>query len=116
VPHAERSERNGYKRQWWKTPRGREVQRVCRLNGRAQLRAFYESLKAGKPCADCGGVFDPECMDWDHVRGVKRFNVKQAVASRLGRATLLREVDKCELVCANCHRLRTKQRRAQEAA
>jgi hypothetical protein len=49
-------------------------------------------------------------MDFDHVRGEKKFNIKQAAQRRLGTRALLEEIAKCELVCANCHRLRTLRR------
>ena len=58
------------------------------------------------PCADCGGTFDPVCMDFDHRPGVtKRFNV--STIGRHSRSTLLAEIAKCDVVCSNCHRLRT---------
>ncbi len=50
-------------------------------------------------------------MDFDHRDpGTKR----QAVTRMIGRAgtdAILKEVDKCDIVCANCHRDRTKRRR-----
>jgi hypothetical protein len=72
---------------------------------------FVNAIKA-QPCADCGNRFPPVAMDFDHVRGVKRGNVSQMIARN--RATLdgiRAEVEKCEVVCANCHRLRTHARR-----
>lgn len=60
-------------------------------------------------CKDCGGSFDSECMDFDHVRGRKLFNIG---ANRPhARSRVLIEIAKCDLVCSNCHRLRTKRRR-----
>ena len=68
------------------------------------------------PCMDCGGTFPPECMDFDHVRGTKSFNVGENFY--ISEEKLLAEVAKCDLVCANCHRIRTvktKRLQAQEA-
>lgn len=62
-----------------------------------------------RPCADCGGRFPWYCMDFDHVRGVKNGNVSR-LAGGIGRAVLLAEMLKCEVVCANCHRKRTFER------
>jgi|SRR5882757_2702477 len=61
------------------------------------------------PCADCGGRFHPACMDFDHLPG----HQKVASVSRLWntKKKLLEEIQKCEVVCANCHRLRTWRRR-----
>lgn len=60
-------------------------------------------------CAACGGVFAPEAMDFDHVRGEKYSNAWQMLTT--SKRTLLAEIEKCELVCANCHRKRTQRRR-----
>lgn len=72
---------------------------------RASQRSVIEAAKA-KPCADCGGTFPSVVMDFDHVRGDKLFNIGSAGAHH-GRQALLDEIAKCEVVCANCHRLRT---------
>lgn len=64
------------------------------------MRSFKEA-----PCTDCGGIFPPPAMEWDHVRGIKY----KAVAAMLlhSKDKILAEIAKCDLVCANCHRMRT---------
>jgi hypothetical protein len=75
----------------------------------ARYRRRLDELKS-LPCADCGGNFPPYVMDFDHLDAtIKKFNV--GVNKRYGWEVMLREVAKCELVCANCHRIRTHQRR-----
>ena len=65
------------------------------------LRAIWKNV----PCADCGGWFPPECMDFDHRDpSTKRCAVSQAKSER----ALMHEMAKCEVVCANCHRIRSK--------
>jgi hypothetical protein len=51
-------------------------------------------------------------MDFDHVRGEKKFKVAEAVqfAYGLNFDQLRAEIAKCEVVCANCHRIRTASR------
>lgn len=67
-------------------------------------------LKAA-PCVDCGGTFPPECMDFDHLSGTSKvMDVSTMAKQGLARQRILDEIAKCELVCANCHRIRTKQR------
>lgn len=58
------------------------------------------------PCSDCRARYPSWVMEFDHVRGNKLFNVSTNLRSR-GRAQLLAEISKCEVVCANCHRDRT---------
>ena len=66
-------------------------------------------FKAGKPCHDCGETYHQEVMEFDHVRGEKRWDVSQNMWRSLEEVEA--EIAKCELVCANCHRLRTVARR-----
>lgn len=61
------------------------------------------------PCMDCGLRFPPECMDFDHVRGEKKFNVSQMARLNSEERTS-KEIEKCDIVCANCHRIRTTKR------
>lgn len=62
-------------------------------------------LKQG-PCTDCAGRFHPVAMDFDHTGSDKTAGVAHLVG--LGSwSAIEREIKKCELVCANCHRVRT---------
>lgn len=73
-------------------------------------RWFNTEVKVG-PCTDCKGVFPPCCMDYDHRDGsVKHKNVATLVGEGYSRKSILEEVAKCDLVCANCHRIRTQSR------
>lgn len=76
---------------------------VARNRQKTQRMLDYLNELKDKPCADCGEWYPPMCMDFDHVYGDK----KLAIASAKSWATLLPELEKCEVVCANCHRLRT---------
>lgn len=62
------------------------------------------------PCADCGVRYPPYVMDFDHVRGDKVDLVPRMAVRPVSLLHLLREIAKCEVVCANCHRLRTSRR------
>ena len=64
-------------------------------------------LMKGKPCADCNESYPPWLMDFDHCKGKKFLNVGDLVGDGYSVSTLLREMEKCVVVCANCHRKRT---------
>lgn len=67
--------------------------------------AVLRSLKDG-PCVDCGIRYPYYVMQFDHVKGVKKFDIgRGGVNRRL--EVLMEEIAKCELVCANCHAVRT---------
>lgn len=70
-----------------------------------EIKQVIEQLKS-EPCTDCGNRFPYYVMDFDHIDGTtKTFNVSEMRAYSLD--NILKEVSKCELVCANCHRIRT---------
>lgn len=77
---------------------------------RGVSRRFLDGMKTMIPCTDCGINYPPMSMDWDHLEAEqKKVNVSQGL--HLGFLGILEEIDKCELVCTNCHRIRTAQRR-----
>lgn len=66
--------------------------------------------KKQNPCTDCGECFPSICMDFDHTRGKKSFEISKAYRLANTPNRLLEEIQKCDLVCANCHRDRTQSR------
>ena len=95
-----------YNRRWYAEHRDQEQARSRRRQ--RQIRARIAAIK-GAPCADCGARFPAEAMDFDHVRGVKKFKVSH-ICNRSW-SSIAAEIANCDLVCANCHRIRTSERR-----
>ena len=58
-----------------------------------------------QPCTDCGQEYPYYVMDLDHVRGEKAFNLSNFQGRSFKQ--IVEELDKCDPVCANCHRIRT---------
>ena len=86
--------------------RKREYMRAYEKRRRVQRRAWLEKQKA-VPCLDCGGIFPTYCMDFDHRDfGEKRFSIGERYAN-VSMSDLVAEIAKCDLVCSNCHRIRT---------
>ncbi|MEA1902174.1 MAG: hypothetical protein U9N56_01470 [Actinomycetota bacterium] len=81
-----------------------EVMRKRRKRRRERNRAIVRELKS-VPCADCGGVFPFEAMDFDHLED--KVGLISKLVFSVGEERLRAEIAKCEVVCANCHRIRT---------
>lgn len=77
---------------------------------RGETKVWYNSLKSG-PCADCGGRFHAEAMHWDHLPEFKKNNCLSILLRKHNKSGIVEEIKKCELVCANCHAVRTFNRR-----
>lgn len=57
-------------------------------------------------CVDCGET-DPLVLEFDHVRGQKKFAIQDMVNRGYRWDTIMQEISKCEVRCANCHRRKT---------
>jgi ABC-type Zn2+ transport system substrate-binding protein/surface adhesin len=73
-----------------------------------EIQVFIRDQK-NKPCYDCKKNYPYYVMDFDH-RENKEFNLNGAW-KRYSIDKIKQEISKCDLVCANCHRERTWQRR-----
>lgn len=89
--------------------RTRERRRQQGLDRYRRIMIMIEGLK-DVPCKDCGGRFPPECMDFDHVSGEKAGDIAKIMFRR--KEALLEELAKTEVVCACCHRIRTRARKS----
>jgi hypothetical protein len=91
---------------------------------RTPIKKFLLELKISRGgCSRCPSIpnefWDWEAFEWDHVRGIKEFNVSEAVnfpAKKFPSFDALKikvmdEVAKCDLLCANCHRTVTCRRK-----
>ena len=76
-------------------------------NTHVRRRAKINEIKANTPCVDCGGSFSAVAMDFDHVRGTKKYGISEMAGNRMPWDKIQKEIDKCELRCANCHRIKT---------
>lgn len=75
------------------------------------MKQWMLKLKS-QPCSDCNKSFDTCCMDFDHRDATeKKYNVASMFAHHYSRELIEIEISKCDLVCANCHRIRTRDRR-----
>ena len=76
-----------------------------------EMHARLRVLK-NKSCMDCGQTFPKEVMDYDHRSNVRKTdNISSMIRDHRPWEEILAEIEKCDLVCANCHRIRTTTRR-----
>lgn len=79
---------------------------------RADRAAWNVAYKSGKSCTDCGGIYHHAAMHWDHLPGHEKLaDVSELVSYGYSINIIQNEILKCELVCANCHAVRTFNRR-----
>lgn len=78
---------------------------------RKKLFNFIDSFKQ-KPCMDCGKSYPVYVMDFDHRDEKEKFLEVSLMGRNLySKIKIQKEIEKCDLVCSNCHRERTHQRK-----
>lgn len=82
---------------------------------KAHLAKYIQDYKEKHPCMDCKNSYPYYVMDFDHVRGRKHKNVSELIPT-LSKKKIDEEIAKCEVVCSNCHRIRTHMRKTNKAA
>jgi hypothetical protein len=87
-----------------------KIRKQVKIQKKAYVK-WLRSLKDG-PCVDCNIKYPYYVMQFDHRDPKeKEFNIGSMLSLNYNKERVLREVDKCDLVCANCHAERTHKRR-----
>lgn len=75
-----------------------------------QLDDLINSQK-NRPCTDCKNSYPPFVMDFDHLGHEKKiFNISHMRRHKMSFDKIKAEILKCEVVCSNCHRIRSNSR------
>lgn len=78
---------------------------------RQDKRRVMEEIKITRGCTDCGYRSHPQALVFDHLPGFKKLGTVADFCASGSMPQMLAEMEKCEVVCANCHAIRTANRR-----
>jgi hypothetical protein len=93
---------------WYSRNKARHVANVARHRRTAETEIIKRILQYLKrhPCVDCGET-NPVLREFDHVRGVKVNSICNLISRGVGWGKIEAEINKCEVRCCRCHRLKT---------
>ena len=102
--NRKRREKPGYKEyqreyisKWYRDPKTTIVQN----------KRYVEKIRRAANCTDCGYNKDWRILQFDHVRGEKVADVCKLLNKSISLEKIKDEIAKCEIVCPNCHWIRT---------
>jgi hypothetical protein len=96
-----------YSRERERKPGNRSTDRNFYKNRVAPLKAYLDAIKLERGCVDCGYKGHPAALDFDHLPGATKAHELAKLVLWGNKEALDAEIAKCEVVCANCHRIRT---------
>lgn len=84
--------------------KSRKAGTLQKSKSRERIKKYLFDYKSNNPCVDCGES-DPIVLEFDHFRD-KTYTISQ-MSMHSGLSNIKKEIAKCEIRCANCHRRKT---------
>ncbi len=118
MPTKDKEKKREYQKQWYQENkealrikrlerfhRNPEIRRAKDERYRKGLRDFIDDLKKAGVCIRCG-IDDYRVLNYHHRDpSQKKIGLSWAWKQRIGKQAILDEIAKCDLICANCHRI-----------
>ena len=110
MPYKDPAKQKAAQRAWYERNL-KEVKRRIR-DRRTKVRQYVRDYKLNNSiCTDCKISWPPHMLDFDHLSN-KKFSISGKGVKDNSLESVIKEIQKCEIVCANCHRHRTYMRSA----
>ena len=99
-----RAENHDYKVAWNREWRHRNKEKVAAQAARrlARAQAWWDEVRSSLVCVDCGSTTN---LDFHH-RDPERKTASVSALIRYSRAKVVQEMEKCDVLCRSCHKLR----------
>lgn len=111
MPYKDPEKQKQYQREWWLEKKIKTPSIIKDINEKRSVRsrkarAFVKRILRMGCCVDCG-FDDIRALEFDHVRGVKEFNIGRGVHYGYPISVIKDEIRKCRIRCSNCHRIKS---------
>jgi len=105
MPYKDEKKRKEYQKKWYSENREKEIKSALGRKWKHvnKMKEFVLADKLSKGCAKCDEK-EPCCLDYHHTGDDKEVAIATALNQGWGKVRMQKEIDKCILVCANCHR------------
>lgn len=105
MPRRDQEQQNVYQRAWYR--RNVETRKKQIRERESEIIDWFRAFKRTLHCEECH-VSDWRCLDFHHIDPSKKEFVMANLWHRgYSRIRILEEIAKCQVLCANCHRIKT---------
>ena len=101
MPFKDLEKRKAYRRLWYKNNKESEKAHVKRR--KKEIKSWLWEYKKNLKCSMCSESH-PSIIDFHHKEGRKEKGVAQMIVDGYSKNRIKEELNKCEVLCANCHR------------
>lgn len=102
MPSGSKEKNREYQSKWYKQNKETQMKRVAEYKN--ELYLWYKELKSTLKCEVCGENH-PACLEFHHKDpSEKDGEIFKAVHDGWGKERIIKEIDKCKVLCSNCHR------------
>jgi hypothetical protein len=79
------------------------MMRLAQQKARGKINEFVRAMKSDRGCLDCGEQH-PACLQFHHMDpSQKLFSIRDAISTKVPHPKLIAEIEKCVVLCGNCH-------------
>lgn len=107
MPYADPEKRKAYHREYYRAyyHRRKDIYKKSRAKSKQANVAIIDEFKLSNGCKVCGYDTDPVALDLHHRSDDKILNVSTMAARHYRQQVVVEEMSKCDVLCANCHRI-----------
>ena len=107
MPYKWKDDKKAYQKEyhakWYKE--NKERAKAQKKKFRAERIAWFQEYKTKQGCRQCGASH-PAVLDCHHIDpSEKEFVLSSALRRDWSKERILKELAKCDILCANCHRI-----------
>ena len=113
---ARRDYNAGYNKKWYSKNKKKKKEQAKKSRKRAikRNRKYVDNHKTSNPCP-CGES-EPCCLSYHHIEGDKEGNISDMVNRGYSLKRIQAEINKCKVLCLNCHAKLHKQEKEEKSA
>ena len=100
MPFKNPEDKRRYQRKWYAKNNKSEISKVAKR--RKKIKDWFNDYKFKLKCSKCGESH-PATLDFHHKKE-KSKGINFMTHWGYAKDTIKKEIDKCEVLCANCHR------------
>ncbi len=101
MPYKDKEKRLECRRKWYAENKDSEKAHVIKRKN--EIRKWFQEYKKSLKCSKCGEDH-PATIDFHHRIGNKENGISKMVGDGYSIERIKEELEKCEVLCANCHR------------